>query len=163
MTSRERTRFEFSSGNTGDAAPRPGDYTARLDRTGLRVLCEKACTNGELATIRESAQGTRRGLVMSNGWVLKNGVWVLNEWARKRLAHGDNPRARRGQIRSSRNVETGKKDSEANWFDAGNVQRFPAVAICPTCRHRNVLWPENLRVMTEDDWLRAYAELDDNA
>src|SRR5215211_6979689 len=117
-------RFEFGSRDIGDATPRPGDYIARLDRTGLRVLCEKGCTNGELATV----VGSSRELVMSNGWLPNDGVWMLNEWARKRLAHDHKPRARRGQLRSSLNVETGKKDRTPHHY-ARPVHQFPIVAI----------------------------------
>jgi hypothetical protein len=160
---RKPTSFAFGPNETADAAPRPDDYRARLDKaTGLRVLCGYPTCTGELAQVRESGRDKIRELVMSPGWRPDaHGVWSRIHWldGRERAGYGSAPRFRRGQVRNSRDAVTGRKDERPHQIGTF-VHRFPIIAVCPRCRHRNVLEADRLQVMTEAERIAAFAKLD---
>jgi len=110
---------------------------ARLDKTGLRVLCGVKDCGYELAWVLERgvyAEGRwQRGLWFGPGWAPRaDGVWSLTPRAMRRR--------RRGQAPAHRRADAGGKI-------VGMIPvNLPIEAVCPDCDFRQQLAPDILGV-----------------
>jgi hypothetical protein len=73
-----------------------------------------------------------------------SGIWQTTSNAQKRLRHGRTLRPRRDQVTSNINGRTGKRDYSIPRSSAALVTEFPALIMCPSCRHANVVEPSGI-------------------
>jgi hypothetical protein len=137
-------------------------YTARLDKTGDRVICGKIDCGRDIAPIISGdppvnldtlrpvyPPGTfddrgMREVMFGPGWIQAPGWtgpgrprWVMTKHARARLLRGKEPKFRREFLVSS-DEAPGQPYHEA---------RLPAEAVCPWCGFVNVLDHKVLEVI----------------
>jgi hypothetical protein len=133
--------------------------TARLDKTGSRVLCgrlingQKRC-NGQLAEVVESnSQGglsPLRTLEFDAGRNELDGVWTLSHYARKRLAAGGLSASRRDYGARREGVRDGSH------LQPRSPESWPTRARCPECNLVNLITRECARAH-EGDTRSAFA------
>lgn len=139
---------------------------ARLAKDGRRVLCGRPNCGAQLAEIELITMGRdlspsgewihfpidepSTSLFFSPGWKEENGIWILTQYARKRLqddlslAAGNpytNPRqtqAARERLTSGRSVKHRRSHAELGMMHQG-PGKLPAYAHCPRCRGVNRL------------------------
>lgn len=138
---------------------------ARLDSTGLRVLCssgERTC-RGELACI-QIVKG-KRLLCMLDGWKhVRGGRWAESNYAGRRR-RGAEAAVAKGSLAPDQLYDRGRPRLRQSIPEASDVNRtvyglaadnyvvFPLgtgiLATCPRCGHDNRLSAPHLRVATK--------------
>ena len=134
-------------------------YIARLDKTGLKVLCAHP-NCGQIASVHELRH--RDGLWVTRELIMPaymtkqaDGAWAPIAHARRQIALGLPPNTRRGYVNSADvrgHRALGLPVDERPHRRLAVVHDLPAVAVCPRCGHRNTLDPTVLRVMTRDEY-----------
>jgi len=119
---------------------------ARLDKSGLRVLCGVRDCGTKLCWVLAPIVGGRRVLFFLPGWTRRDdGVWAMTARAVRRVRQGRRPADRSWY---SAITLSGSRDERApRGIIPYCVADRPLEAVCPSCGFRQVLDPDPLNVV----------------